>query len=224
MRKQVKFQKYEWEQNLRMTLIYCRLYRCRKKWGSSWNTEDNSLGRKNFILREEFTIIYVKCCKPEETDRKVFGTGTKKNGSSRWKYGFYSRDHELYKLLSSYISTGILEGFSNLDGFIDNLALCALIHKHPTFTAEKEIRIAPYFVTDNDPHIEYKTFNIIKEFYILDLQKVLETENMHREDIINSIIIGPRSSQNPKDLENYCRHLGLHKLAQNIKVSDCPLR
>ena len=78
-----------------------------------------------------------------------------------------TRDHELYKLLSSYISTGILEGFSNLDGFIDNLALCALIHKHPTFTAEKEIRIAPYFVTDNDPHIEYKTFNIIKEFYIL---------------------------------------------------------
>ena len=135
-----------------------------------------------------------------------------------------TRDHELYKLLSSYISTGILEGFSNLDGFIDNLALCALIHKHPTFTAEKEIRIAPYFVTDNDSHIEYKTFNIIKEFYILDLQKVLETENMHREDIINSIIIGPRSSQNPKDLENYCRHLGLHKLAQNIKVSDCPLR
>ena len=107
---------------------------------------------------------------------------------------------------------------------LDNLALCALIHKHPTFTAEKEIRIAPYFVTDNDSHIEYKTFNIIKEFYILDLQKVLETENMHREDIINSIIIGPRSSQNPKDLENYCRHLGLHKLAQNIKVSDCPLR
>lgn len=135
-----------------------------------------------------------------------------------------TRDHELYKLLSSYISTGILEGFSNLDGFIDNLALCALIHKHPTFTAEKEIRIAPYFVTDNDPHIEYKTFNIIKEFYILDLQKVLETENMHREDIINSIIIGPRSSQNPKDLENYCRHFGLYKLAQNIKVSDCPLR
>ena len=113
-----------------------------------------------------------------------------------------TRDHELYKLLSSYISTGILEGFSNLDGFIDNLALCALIHKHPTFTAEKEIRIAPYFVTDNDSNIEYKTFNIIKEFYILDLQKVLETENMHREDIINSIIIGPRSSQNPKDLEN----------------------
>ena len=130
----------------------------------------------------------------------------------------------MYKLLSSYISTGILEGFSNLDGFIDNLALCAFIHKDPAFAAEKEIRIAPYFVKDNDSHIDYKTFNIIKEFYILDLQKVLETENMHREDIINSIIIGPRSSQNPKDLENYCRHLGLHKLAQNIKVSDCPLR
>lgn len=41
------------------------------------------LGAENFILREDFTIIYVKCCKPEETDRKVFWTGTKKNGSSR---------------------------------------------------------------------------------------------------------------------------------------------
>ena len=48
--------------------------------------------------------------------------------------------------------------------------------------------------------IEYKTFNIIKEFYILDLQKVLETENMTQEDIINSIIIGPRSSQNSKKI------------------------
>ena len=135
-----------------------------------------------------------------------------------------TRDHELYKLLSSYISTGILEGFSNLDGFIDNLVLCAFIHKHPTFTAEKEIRIAPYFVNDNDSHIEYQTFNIIKEVYVLKLNEVLEKENMHMEDIINSIIIGPRSAQNPKDLENYCRHLRLHKLAQNINVSNCPLR
>ena len=135
-----------------------------------------------------------------------------------------TRDHELYKLLSSYISTGILEGFSNLDGFIDNLALCALIHKHPTFTAEKEIRIAPYFVTDNDPHIEYKTFNIIKEVYVLNLNKLLEEEKMKMEDIISSIIIGPRSLQSKRDLENYCRHLGYDKLAQNIKISDCPLR
>ena len=126
--------------------------------------------------------------------------------------------------MSSYISTGILEGFSNLDGFIDNLVLCAFIHKHPTFTAEKEIRIAPYFVNDNDSHIEYQTFNIIKEVYVLKLNEVLEKENMHMEDIINSIIIGPRSAQNPKDLENYCRHLRLHKLAQNINVSNCPLR
>ena len=125
-----------------------------------------------------------------------------------------TRDHELYKLLSSYISTGILEGFSNLDGFIDNLALCALIHKHPTFTAEKEIRIAPYFVTDNDPHIEYKTFNIIKEFYILDLQKVLETENMHMGRYYQFNYYRTTFIPESKDLENYCRHLGLHKLAQ----------
>ena len=135
-----------------------------------------------------------------------------------------TRDHELYKLLSSYISTGILEGFSNLDGFIDNLALCAFIHKDPAFAAEKEIRIAPYFVKDNDSHIDYKTFNIIKEVYVLNLNKLLEEEKMKMEDIISSIIIGPRSLQSKRDLENYCRHLGYDKLAQNIKISDCPLR
>ena len=135
-----------------------------------------------------------------------------------------TRDHELYKLLSSYISTGILEGFSNLDGFIDNLALCAFIHKDPAFAAEKGIRIAPYFVKDNDSHIDYKTFNIIKEVYVLNLNKLLEEEKMKMEDIISSIIIGPRSLQSKRDLENYCRHLGYDKLAQNIKISDCPLR
>ena len=36
------------------------------------------MGRKNFILREDFTIIYVKCCKPEETDGKFFGLGQRK--------------------------------------------------------------------------------------------------------------------------------------------------
>lgn len=135
-----------------------------------------------------------------------------------------TRDHELYKLLSSYIKTGNLGGFSNLDGFIDNLVLCGFVHKHPSFVSEKEVRIAPYFVMDDDPHISYKTFNIIKEVYVLNLNKLLEEEKMKMEDIISSIIIGPRSLQNKKDLENYCRHLGYDKLAQNIKISDCPLR
>lgn len=77
---------------------------------------------------------------------------------------------------------------------------------------------------DDDPHISYKTFNIIKEVYVLNLNKLLEEEKMKMEDIISSIIIGPRSLQSKRDLENYCRHLGYDKLAQNIKISDCPLR
>ena len=135
-----------------------------------------------------------------------------------------TRDHELYKLLSSYIKTENLGGFSNLDGFIDNLVLCGFVHKHPSFVSEKEVRIAPYFIMDDDPHISYKTFNIIKEVYVLNLNKLLEEEKMKMEDIISSIIIGPRSLQCKRDLENYCRHLGYDKLAQNIKISDCPLR
>lgn len=135
-----------------------------------------------------------------------------------------TKEHELYKLLSSYITNGILEDFSDLNGFIDNLALCGLIHKHPSFASEKEVRISPYFVKDGDSHIEYKIFNTIKEVYVLDLTILFGQENMGVEDIINSIIIGPRSLQSPKDLENYCRHLGFNKLAENIKISDCPLR
>lgn len=89
---------------------------------------------------------------------------------------------------------------------------------------KKEVRISPYFVKDGDSHIEYKIFNTIKEVYVLDLKILFGQENMGVEDIINSIIIGPRSLQSPKDLENYCRHLGFNKLAENIKISDCPLR
>lgn len=135
-----------------------------------------------------------------------------------------TKEHELYDLLSSYINTGSLGGFSNLDGFIDNLTLCGFVHKHPSFASEKEIRIAPYFVKDDDSHISYKTFSIIKEVYVLNLNKLLGEEKMKMEDIISSIIIGPRSLQNKKDLENYCRYLGYNKLAQNIKISECPLR
>ncbi len=72
------------------------------------------------------------------------------------------------------ISTGILEGFSNLDGFIDNLALmCPYSQNILHLLLKRKIRIAPYFVTDNDPHIEYKTFNIIKEFYNFRFTKSL---------------------------------------------------
>ena len=154
------------------------------------------------------------------------------NDAAQWdRYADYGRGvaiefntEALHNLLSSYIKTENLGGFSNLDGFIDNLVLCGFVHKHPSFVSEKEVRIAPYFIMDDDPHISYKTFNIIKEVYVLNLNKLLEEEKMKMEDIISSIIIGPRSLQSKRDLENYCRHLGYDKLAQNIKISDCPLR
>lgn len=39
--------------------------------------------------------------------------------------------------------------------------------KHESFSSEQEIRLAPYFVKENDSHITYKTGKIIRTVYVI---------------------------------------------------------
>ena len=54
------------------------------------------------------------------------------------------------ELLRDYIQYDKMDDFSNLNGLIDNLLLCAMLHKHESFSTEQEIRISPLFVNEND--------------------------------------------------------------------------
>ena len=106
-------------------------------------------------------------------------------------------------LLVDYIQDEKMEEFSDLDGLIDNLLLCAMIHKHESFAAEQEVRISPYFVKENDPHLQYKVLNTIKRVYALNLGKLCEEEKIDVEDLVDSIVLGPKSQQNIEDLKWY---------------------
>lgn len=139
-------------------------------------------------------------------------------------YEYNAKCHQLCNMLMGYIQKGELIGFSNLDGLIDNLLLCAMLHKHPSFSPEQEIRIAPFFIQDTDPHVQYKLQDTIRKVYVLNLMKLCEQEGIIFEDLIDSIVIGPRSKQSVSALQGYCRHLGLSDLSERIRNSDCPLR
>lgn len=139
-------------------------------------------------------------------------------------YTIDTKQHQICKLLVQYIQTNEIEGFSNLDGLIDNMILCAMLHKHESFSSEQEIRIAPFFVKEGDSHIQFKIGKVIKRVYVLDLEELCRKENMSVEDLIDYIVIAPKSQQNIEDLKYYCRNIGLNKLADKIIKSDCPLR
>lgn len=125
---------------------------------------------------------------------------------------------------SRHIQYDKMDDFSNLNGLIDNLLLCAMIHKHESFSTEQEIRISPLFVNENDKHLQCKVLNTIRQVYILNLAELCEKEGIDFEDLFDSIVIGPTSKQTVRDLQFYCKNNGLLKLANKVKKSDCPLR
>lgn len=139
-------------------------------------------------------------------------------------YGYNAKQHEMCNLLVDYIQKDEMVGFSDLEGLIDNLLLCAMVHKHESFAAEQEIRIAPYFVKDDDLHIQYKIMGTIKRVYVLKLDELCKKEGIDFEDLIEAVVIGPKSQQNIEDLKWYCNQIGHSKIADKIYISNCPLR
>ena len=60
--------------------------------------------------------------------------------------------------------------------------------------------------------------------YALNLGKLCEEEKIDVEDLVDSIVLGPKSQQNIEDLKWYFIQTGLPKLANKISKSDRPLR
>lgn len=102
---------------------------------------------------------------------------------------------------------------------ITELGLTSLYHKHPSFQSEQEVRVIKFLKSENEKY-EYKETNVIKRMFIFDL----EQHHVTFEDLIDGIIIGPRSQQSVEELAMYLESLGFHKLSKKIRKSDCPLR
>jgi hypothetical protein len=56
------------------------------------------------------------------------------------------------------------------------------------------------------------------------MKAMCEKINIQFEDLFSEILIGPKSEQQIEDLKLFLREQGMDRLAQAVKLSDCPLR
>ena len=66
--------------------------------------------------------------------------------------------------------------------------------------------------------------NVVKKVLILKPDYMGRSKNTSFENLIDEIIVGPRSQQNITVLSQYMISHGLFDLANKITISECPLR
>ena len=58
----------------------------------------------------------------------------------------------------------------------------------------------------------------------MGLDTFLKKNNLTFEDLVQEIILAPKSEQEIHALQNHLRANGFYKLAEKITISECPLR
>ena len=104
---------------------------------------------------------------------------------------------------------------------------CSVAFKHPSFSSEDEVRlvVAPFGQEEFDVQPRYHvTKEGVKKYYPLDLRDMGGRAGAALEELVAEIIIGPESTQSLAILRDYLRDNGLAPLAENVSLSDCPLR
>ena len=135
-------------------------------------------------------------------------------------YSLKEKNNHNYNRLSCYINTGLLLDSSSIKELIMELSLISLYHKHPSFQSEQEVRIIQLAEAERDSYQYKEINNTIKRMFVFDLKQ----HGVTFEDLIDGIIIAPRSQQSVEELKTYIDSLGFHKLSKKIRKSDCPLR
>lgn len=141
-------------------------------------------------------------------------------------YDFDIKQHQHYKILYDYFTTGKLSGFSDEDGQIDNVIACGYSRKHRSFKSEQEIRVVNLW--SNIPKhatIETECVNgIIKKFMKFNMEKRCEEVGLAFKDLFEGIVIGPKSIQDMDSLRSFVEENEFASLKDKISKSDCPLR
>jgi hypothetical protein len=146
-------------------------------------------------------------------------------------YGFDIGNHELFNIAKQYIEKGesvLKPDFKNEEGLLDNICISAIVHKHNSFSSEKETRLATMFrklstLTHTKEEFEKNNHGIRKVLKI-SMEGLCKDEDITFEELFNKIIIGPHSEQNVYELKEYVISLKYKNLADKIIESKCPLR
>ena len=145
-------------------------------------------------------------------------------------YNYDIKKHDLYKIIVNFlrgIETPPLT-LQQEDRLIELIINTANIRKHNSFASEQEIRLIMLDILSNAVFKEsYEVVNgKIKKFVKIDLDKLCQDPEIDFdfEDLIDEIIIGPRSEQNIHILEEFLKEMKCEKLSQKVSKSDSPLR
>jgi len=130
------------------------------------------------------------------------------------------------KLVKKYFETGQIEIYSTEEELIKYLLYAGNLHKHSSFVHECEVRITNM---DNTQQygVEYalkELSNVVKKVLILKPDIMGHEKGTSFEKLIDEVIVGPRSQQNIKVLQEYIYSKGFFAMANNVIQSECPLR
>lgn len=141
-------------------------------------------------------------------------------------YQYDIKEHDHYKILKDYFNTGILKKFDDEKGEIDNLLACAYMYKHESFCTESELRLSTLWnIKITGSEFSFEMINgKLKKVLKVSLQELCLEENIDFEELIDGIVIAPRSEQNEQELREYVEFLGYKNLCNKITRSQCPLR
>lgn len=135
-------------------------------------------------------------------------------------------DDDYFKIIKSYFETGKLDVYSSEEELIRKLIYVGNLQKHKSFKNEFEVRIT---TMDNKIQhgMEYELKeigNVVKRVLILKPDIMGCSKGTCFENLIDQVIIGPRSQQNIDILQQYIVEKGLNSLSNKVIMSDCPLR
>lgn len=135
-------------------------------------------------------------------------------------------DDHYFKIIKKYFETGKIDIYSSEEELIKQLIYVGNLHKHKSFKNEFEVRIT---TMDNKSQHGMKYAlkeigNVVKKVLILRPDIMGSSKGTCFENLIDQVIIGPRSQQNINILQQYILSNGLNNLANKVTVSDCPLR
>lgn len=145
---------------------------------------------------------------------------------------YYQEDMREHRLVDEFYqvikgSRKFSEDLPRLKELMSDAWVQSAAFKHPSFASEQEFRLVVSPFISNEFAVEPKyhvSTNRIKKYYPLDLNRMCGKLQMHLEDLVGEIIIGPTSSQSLPILQDYLEDCGLNILRDKISMSQCPLR
>lgn len=143
-------------------------------------------------------------------------------------YNYPTRLHDHHHVLTEYfLRDNFIKGFENTQQIQENIIACSISHKHESFSTENESRLVNIsnHILPKQATITYENIKgNIRKILKVDINSLCEESSWSFEDLIDYIIIGPRSNQSAYELQEYLESIGLHKLSHKISSSNCPLR